>query len=291
MTVDVSVLVVNYNTADTVVDCLRSVLKQRDITYEIIAVDNASDDDSVSTLQAFGNEINLIANEDNLGFGKANNQAFQRSTGDYIFLLNPDAVLEDDKSLHDLVQFTHQNPQYGIVGANLLDLAGNETLPRYHYPGQRHADLRIADLPGEIAWLLGASLMIRRDLYQEIGGFDEDYFLYGEEVDLCLRARKKGYALGYAEAVSVKHMGGASERRTPSYQLWCKKQRGLHLFYQKHYSQDDATYLVQRDLTRSGLRLKLLRLKGILVGLSEEAQNKAHRYQAIYDTSKAFLTV
>src|SRR3990167_5851563 len=122
--IDVSVLIVNYNTADLVRQCILSVLKQRGVQFEIIVVDNCSHDNSVSVLQSLTPQITLLANVNNLGFGTANNQAFNISKGRYLFMLNPDAVCLNEQDLFLAVQFMDQHPQYGLMCTRIIDSQG-----------------------------------------------------------------------------------------------------------------------------------------------------------------------
>jgi len=286
----VSVIIVTYNSADFIKDCLESVINQQDIDKEIIVVDNNSQDNTIEILQSYQSQIALIQNQQNLGFGKANNQAFKQSHGDYIFLLNPDAVLQTTHDLNNMLQFMLQNREHGMAGCRIISPDGHEeSLPYYEYPNARHIKTNFKDLPGKIAWLLGACLLLPREVYEKSHGFDEDFFLYGEEVDWALRIRKLGYSLGYNSNVVIKHIGGASEKKQPSFDTWTRKQNGLHLFWQKNYSPEDCQWLVKRDLKKAKRRLFQLALKKRLFGLNKNDDAKLERYQAIYKTSKVFL--
>ncbi len=288
---DVSVIIVNYNTGDLVTACIDSVLKQRDIEFEIIVVENASQDNSMDLLRHYQNHITLIANEKNIGFGAANNQAFTESQGQYIFLLNPDAQLDSDLALRGLVDYLEQHPKYGLIGTKILNADGTPGpyfIPK-HYPGEQHIKQKLPDLPGDIAYLICASCMIPRNLYAEIDGFDPDYFVYGEDTDICLRIRERGYAIGYLEDISVRHIGNASEVNAHQYDRVCRRQRSLHTFYRKHYALADVKYLLQKACNKSRFRLLSLRLM-MLLNKQTKVQAKYHRYRAIYDTSREELT-
>jgi len=288
---NISIIIISYNTAHIIRDCIDSILKQQGVSYEIIVVDNASQDDSVAVLKSYGDKLQLIANSDNIGFPPANNLAFKQTNGDYLFLLNPDAVLQTEYDLQNLLQFSQQHPNYGIVGCRIISPDGKEeSLPCYSYPNERHIKTSFTHLPGDIAWMLGASLMSTRKIYEETSGLDENFFLYGDDVDWCLRVRQAGYSLGYNPDVVVKHVGGASEQQNTSYEKWLKKQTSLYFFYQKHYLPEDCQALIKRDFNKAKIRLLQLRLQKKWFGLSMKNENKYQRYQAIYDTSKQFLT-
>jgi N-acetylglucosaminyl-diphospho-decaprenol L-rhamnosyltransferase len=288
--IDISILIINYNTASLIPTCVNSILQQQGVQCEIIVVDNASADNSAEVLQSLGNQIIPILNKDNLGFGKANNQAAKQAQGRYLFLLNPDANLQSPNGLRELIAFMETNPNYGLVGPKIISKDRDHvSLPAKNYPGQKYSAFKFEKLPGEIAWVLGAGMLIRRDLYNQIGGFDEDYFLYGEDADICLRIRQQGYAIGYCENVIVEHIGGGSEKRTPTEQLWRKKLNGAQLFYKKHYPREVARGIVKNKARRAYWRYLLLKIKQKLMPLSAREAGKYLRYKTVYETSKEFL--
>lgn len=274
---DVSVVIVNYNTADLLKNCIDSVLKQKNITSEIIVVDNNSKDNSLEILNQFESQITVIKNKDNLGFGAANNQGFMKSSGKYIFLLNPDAVLTSDTVLESLLNFIEHNKNYGVVGPKVIK-DQKVTVPQLKYPGEKYLKKPLEDLPGKIAWIIGASMFVRREVYEKMKGFDEDYFLYGEESDFCLRVRRAGWAIGYLDTITVQHIGGASERSSTTREYWQKKQSGTVLFYKKSYGVSEAIHLLDRDITLA--KRKLFFLKFI------NNPERQERYQTILEVSQ-----
>ncbi len=286
----VSVIIINYNTADLVKKCIQSVLMQKNISVEIIVIDNASHDNSIAVLHTLKDKLFFVANTENIGFGRANNQAFALSKGRYIFLLNPDAEFITDLDLYRSVQYMEKNPQYGLIGTQVLDSDLNLTdSASYHYPRQKQTSADFSSLPGEWATVLGASMLVRRDVYQKVNGFDEDFFLYAEETDLCLRIRKAGYKIGYYQEVAVKHIGSASERKNPPEEIMRKKKKGKYLFYSKHYPIADVVKLVKDDLKHA--RFHLLRLVFIkrLWGLNKENKLRYARHKVSVDVAQQFL--
>ncbi|HEV2614686.1 MAG TPA: glycosyltransferase family 2 protein [Gammaproteobacteria bacterium] len=277
---DVSVIIVNYNTADLIKNCIASVLMQKNISLEIIVVDNASKDNSLAVLEKLEDKIRVIANKDNLGFGKANNQGFKVSSGKTIFLLNPDAVLASNNVLETLLNFMEKNTGVGIVGPRVMG-DNKATQPQTQYPGQSHLKKPLETLPGKIAWIIGASMFIRREVYEKMKGFDEDYFLYGEEADLCLRVRRAGWMIDYVDDVTVEHMGHGSERTSTTREYWVKKQAGIILFYKKNYGLAEAKKLIQREIKKAKLRLFMLKF-------IKDAE-KQGRYEAILAVSQKEL--
>ena len=207
-----SIIVVSYNTVALLKDCLASINAQLGSRHEVIVVDNASSDGSADMVRAGYPDTVLVASEINLGFGRANNHALSIAKGDLIWLLNPDTRLEKD-ALGAAVEFMIRNPAIGMAGTVLINTDGSpQSSVEYRYPGQRYAHAILGRLPGDIAWVMGASIIARRDVLQFVGGFDEQFFLYGEEVDLCLRVRKAGWPIGFVQGSVVTHYGGESER-------------------------------------------------------------------------------
>src|SRR3989338_4384191 len=279
--VDVSVLIVSYHSADLLKACVDSILKQKQITYEIIVVDNASQDDSVQVIKQL--PVTGIFNTENIGFGRANNQAFLKAKGRYILLLNPDAEIVEQDFLQRLFVFMENNSQYGLVSAKVLDLSGEkETKPKKYYPGEKQAGLPYQHLQGEFAWVLGACMMIPHQIYAAVHGFDEDYFLYGEDADICLRVRQLGYEIGYYTDVHIKHVGGASETTNSCYNRIYKKHTALHIFYRKHYSALVAARVIKHELCQAKIR-KFYYKCLLKLGPKGKALEKYDRYRAIVD--------
>ena len=261
--------------------CVDSILKQEKITYEIIIADNASQDNSVQVIKQL--PVIGIFNTTNVGFGRANNQAFAKAKGRYILLFNPDAEMVEQDFLQRLFVFMENNFKYGLVSAKVLDASGEkETKPKKYYPGEKQAGLPYQHLPGEFAWVLGACMMIPHQIYVAVQGFDEDYFLYGEDADICLRVRQLGYEIGYYPDVHIKHVGGASEIINSCYNRIYKKHTALHIFYRKHYSASVATRLVKQALRQAKMR-KFYYKWLLKLGRKGKMLEKYDRYRAIVD--------
>jgi GT2 family glycosyltransferase len=288
--IDVSVLVINYNTAGLVKKCIESLLNQQDVNLEIIVVDNNSHDNSAVVLQEFASRITLISNQDNKGFGKANNQAFKLSKGRYIFMLNPDAACLTRKDLLHVMQFMDAHPECGLAGTRIVN--SHHQLAEsafYRYPRQKQVHLNFSDLPGLIASVLGASMIVRREVFESLNGFDEDFFLYSEETDLCLRIRKSGYMIGYCEAVTVQHAGSASEKDNLPEEVLRKKKAGKLLFYRKHYPESDVRKMMRRDLFHARFHLLRLMLIKWVFGLNKKQQKRYHRQIIACDMTCDYL--
>jgi GT2 family glycosyltransferase len=177
-----------------------------------------------------------------------------------------------------------------MAGTTLLDADRTpERPPETDYPGQRYTGTQFGSLPGQIAWVVGASMFIRREVYAELGGFDPDFFLYCEEIDLCLRLRKKGHEIGLVEDVRVRHIGALSEVGRDPYDVWTRRTSAIQLFWRKHYAPTDVARLVQRDANRARRRLWVNGLAARLLPSQSRAWQNQRRYKAIRDESLKFL--
>jgi GT2 family glycosyltransferase len=281
----VSAIIVNYKSGAYAVECIRSLLDQKYDSLEIIVVDNASGDGSVDLLRsAFGNVIKLIESPDNLGFGQANNLAASHAKGDYLLLVNPDARLLDNAFISALVSFLEQQPAIGIAGPEIHEPSKQKyVLPKKKYPSEGRLKNRDALkwLPGPYAWILGACMCLKRSLYEQIGGFDPDFFLYGEDTDICLRVRKAGYQIGYCEAAKLTHVGGASEAAAIPLDKFLRKKRGFFLFCRKHYAAADVKRIARLSLvTTYFASLKVAIRKLLRMGNAQDLNNRLQRIDA-----------
>ncbi|MBI2861924.1 MAG: glycosyltransferase family 2 protein, partial [Chloroflexi bacterium] len=241
----VSVIVVSFNTQERLRECLRSVLAQQDVPApQVIVVDNASMDGSADMVRDEYPQVELIANQRNLGFAAGNNQALQHCHGHYILLLNPDTVLLEG-SLAAMVSFLGDHPDAGVVGAKLLNPDGALQPSCFRFPTLAmllldffpiHSRLLNSRLNGRypaelydtiftIDHPLGACMMVRREAIDQVGPLDEGFFMYCEEVDWCFRMRKAGWRNYFLPTAQAIHFGGEST-----------KQRRNEMFVELHRS-------------------------------------------------------
>ena len=228
-----SVIIVNWNVRDLLRECLRSIEAGKGgLSLEIIVVDSASSDDSVAMVRSEFPSVHLIACTENVGFPRGNNLGLQEARGDYLLLLNPDTVIVDD-ALAVLVSYLQANPDVGVVGPQLLNLDGSVQSSRRRFPtaatgffestwleGLAPGILRryyALDLPddatADVDWLTGACIMVPRSPYEAVGGMDEGYFMYSEELDWCRRIKESGRRVVYYPAAQViHHVGKSSEQ-------------------------------------------------------------------------------
>jgi len=259
--------------------CLSSLEAQRDALLEVIVVDNASQDDSVLQVKENFPWVELIESPSNLGFGVANNLAFSQSSGEFLFLLNPDAYVEAG-CFAAIRQYMEQHPEIGMAGTVTFDESGKQQpTVDYEYPGQRYSPESFQHLPGNIAWLLGSGLVVRREVMEQVGGFDPDFFLYGEDIDLSLRIRKANWPLGFIDDARITHLGGQSERTTQPEALFTKKMTAELLFLRKHYPPEVVRRIARTRCLEARWRQISLKVKEVLLGCNERDQWKQIKYR------------
>jgi GT2 family glycosyltransferase len=283
----ISVVTVAYRSAPSISASVDSVIRQKNVTAEMVVVDNASPDNTLEVLRKFGPRIRLIENRENVGFGRGCNQGFAAARGHYLYFLNPDAELTSDTALQTLCRVMEEHPTWGIAGTRVVQTNGEIEAPSLSYPDQDRVMTDFASLPGSIAWVIGASMIVRRSVFEHLGGFDPSFFMYGEETDLCLRARRAGFEIGYVEDVEVRHIGGASERGKDPYEVWLRRTTGLHQFWQKHYKSEDVARLMRLNRVRARYRMIVNGLLAKLEAPGSSAWQKHRRYRAVWEMSQS----
>jgi N-acetylglucosaminyl-diphospho-decaprenol L-rhamnosyltransferase len=280
---DLSVIIVSYNTADLIGPCLASVITQTGVDKEIFIVDNSSTDGSAEFITTNFPNIQIVANKENRGFAAANNQGLTFCRGRYVLFLNPDTIVKEN-CLAKALSYMEMHPHAGLAGLHIInpDGTGQESVS-YRYLSQRHTSGEVSDLPGEIAAVLGAAMIAPRLAIESVGGFDEDYFLYGEDEDLCLRIRRLGLSIGFIEGARVVHLHGQSERNSTSAEVWRKKIRAEHLFYRKHYRPETIAEIYRMELLKSRWRIMTLHLFLPFIRNRHETREKIAKYKVIED--------
>jgi len=280
---DLSVIIVSYNTADLIGPCLTSIIDQTGGNKEIFVVDNASPDGSAAMIAANFPDVHLIANKENRGFSVANNQAIAHCRGRYILFLNPDTVLKEN-CLSTSLSYLDTHPEIGLAGLHILNSDGtDQDSISWRYLSQRYTSGELTNLPGAIACVLGAAMIAPREAIISVGGFDEDYFLYGEDEDLCLRMRRRGLQIGFIEAARVVHYHGQSERKSTSTEVWRKKIKAEHLFYRKHYRPETIARITRAEMLKTRWRILTLKLCLPFTKNKREAKEKLNKYEVIHD--------
>jgi len=228
---DLSIIIVNWNTSDLLANCLHSVSATvRDLDYEVIVLDNASTDNSADMVRTRFPQVKLIESRANLGFARGNNVALDYTSGKYVLLLNPDTVVLD-LAINLLYEALETYPFLGAVGAQLLNSDGSDQDSWGPFPNlltevpllnrlTRGASRPLMDAAGHpipsliaVDWLSGACVLLKRSAVEQVGLFDEGYWLYTEEVDWCFRARAAGWGIAFEPGVRVIHIRQAASRQ------------------------------------------------------------------------------
>lgn len=254
---DLSIIIVNYNTKLLTLHCLESVYRsQTAYTYEVILIDNKSTDGSVEAIRSAYPQVHLIANDENVGFGRANNQGIRIAKGRYILLLNSDTIIEPD-TLEIMLKFMDEQPRVGAAGCKIvlpdgtLDKACRrgfpEPLTTFYYvsglaklfPKSPHFNSYHMEYLDEnesypIDCLVGAFLMVRREAIEQVGLLDERFFMYFEDTDWCYRMKQAGWVNYYYPKTKILHVKRGSSRGRP-YRITYEFHRAMKLFYDKHY--------------------------------------------------------
>ena len=254
---DITASIVAYNSAPVIGDCLQRLVAAGGRSLEIVVADNLSSDDTLAQLLPWRPRVRVIVNKENLGFGRAHNAALEGAKGRYFLILNPDIALPPG-GLDLLADHLDAHSECGAVAPLLDEGEGNVCGYLNKYPGHRYTATAFTSLPGKIAILQGACLLVRASVYRAIGGFDPGFFLYAEDLDFSLEIRKQRYELHCLESLTVRHIGGHSERSFQAHTVSAKKHLGLLLFYRKHYSRRVRAFLIARDCLKSGFRLLAL---------------------------------
>lgn len=253
---DLSIIIANFNTKQLLADCLESILKQ-DISskFRVVVVDNGSSDGSVEMVEKKFPDVLVIKSDKNLGFSKANNLGIKAGGAKYYLLLNSDTIVPG-KALESLVDFMERS-QFGVGSCKLKNKDGSfqpnagdlpfglplffwlsgwddilpkirEYLPSFHrkfksfYQGER-----------EVGWVSGSVMIIKREVIEKIGVLDESIFMYCEDTDYCIRAKKAGFKVGWTDKVSIYHLGGGSSKNARLTQ-WIGEFKGLLYIYNKY---------------------------------------------------------
>jgi len=251
----ISIIIVSYNTSDLTQQCIKSVYKQvKGVNFEIIVIDNSSSDNSREMLQKISSQNSnfiLIQSKKNLGFSKANNKGIKKAKGDYILLLNSDTKLNSNLLKEMLVEM-EGNGDVGISSCALKNSDGSLQVNGGYFPNLLRVAvwMTVQDLPlmdkivkpfhpkiaqtkrDELDWVSGAFFLLKREVINNIGLLDEDYFMYTEEVDFCFRANSFGWKVLYLPKWSVTHYGGASGTKEFSV---LSEYKGVKTFFSKHY--------------------------------------------------------
>ncbi len=253
-----SVIIVNYNVKEFLLNSIASIKKAAEnILHEIIVVDNASADGSIEALSKKFPDVKIIQNKENVGFGKANNQAIAEAKGEYVLLLNPDTLLKDN-TITEMLKFMDERNDVGLATCKVLNPDGTLQLAcRRSFPRPWVSFTKIIGLSKlfphsklfakynltyldenktyEVDAVSGSFMFLRKKVLDEVGGFDPDFFMYGEDLDLCYRVKEKGWKVFYHPATEIIHYKGESTKRS-SIDETRLFYNAMTLFVEKHFS-------------------------------------------------------
>jgi N-acetylglucosaminyl-diphospho-decaprenol L-rhamnosyltransferase len=279
---DLAIIIVSWNVRDYLADCLRSVfadLHRSGLTGQVWVVDNQSTDGTADLVANLFPHVHLIQNNHNPGFGAANNQAMRAAAEQeprYYFLLNPDTLVRPG-ALCALVEFMDNNPQAGMAGARLVYGDGRFQHSAFAFPGLSQLLFDLFPLPARlyesrangryprrlyhaqgqpfpVDHPLGATMLVRRDVAEATGGFDETFFMYCEELDWCWRIHQAGWQIYTVPRAEIVHYGGESAKQVPArsvISLWESRAR----FYRRHYGRWRNT--LARHIVKFGMNRKV----------------------------------
>ncbi|WP_444092408.1 glycosyltransferase family 2 protein [Bacteroides sp.] len=255
---DVSVVIVNYNTCFLLLQCLNSIYQiVEGIDFEVIVVDNASSDNSIQSVKDKFPQVILIENSENIGFGRANNLGVKYACGKYLFFLNSDTILINN-SIKQFYEAMEKVPLVAACGGNLLDGNGLATysygfFPNllqeifdcglkfvfpsfYFYKLSINKVVQSETIPFEVDYICGADIFVRKSIFKQMGGFDEAYFMFYEETDLFFRMKKKCFVSKIFPDINMIHLGGASFQSNSNISKLIIMYKSKILFYKKSYS-------------------------------------------------------
>ena len=254
---DLSCIIVNYYSSSSLKNCLESVYQTiKKISFEVIIVDNSQNDKGMTSLKESYPQIRVIQNDTNVGFARANNQAALSAQGKTLLFLNPDTILAD-QAIEEMIAHLESNPDIGALGPKVLNTDGSlqyscrrfptlmtgffnrySLLSRW-FPGNRFTVQYLMkdfnhDENKEVDWLSGCCLMVPLAVFEKAGGFDEHYFLFNEDVDLCRTIGQNGYKVMYFPGAKIKHHISTSNSKVPA-RIIIKRHRGMKHYYEKHH--------------------------------------------------------
>ena len=276
--------IVTYRSSAVIASCVNALFRSTRRPLELVVFDNASGDGTVDRLAPYSERIRLIRSHRNVGFGRGHNTALFRAREGYFLLLNPDVELTPG-SLDLLAAHLDAHPECGAVAPRLAE-GRDRKLGGFalSYPGQRFLPVAWNRLPGRIAFLECACVLVRSEIFRRIGGFDRRYFLYAENLDLSLQIRRAGYTLECLGDVIVRHLGGYSEASRTPCAVAFQKYGALLQFYDKNYPKAVTRRLVLRDLLRFSFRWSVQCL-----GVGAEAARKADQYRGRLQAWNLFM--
>lgn len=307
--VDLSIIIVSWNVADLLLDCLESIYQsitipqpggQPPLSIEVIVVDSASTDDTVQQVNKRYPQVQVLPMSDNLGYTKGNNLGFEKAQGRHLFLLNPDTVILGD-ALAKMVAYLDANPDTGIIGPFTLNTDGTTQSTRRRFPTpllayfestwlQPFAPKRLIDQyyvndkpllsTVDVDWVQGSALMARREVYEQIGGLDEGYIMFSEELDWCKRAKQAGWRVVFLCTAQIIHHSGQSTAQVTARKHIHFQESKLRYFH-KYHGRATADRLRLFLLINYYVQIGIEGLKSLLGHKRELRQQRIREYRQI----------
>lgn len=297
--VRLSVVIVNWNVRDLLDRCLASVFAAElpPGSFEIIVVDSASQDDSAAMVSEKYPKVRLLAQSENLGFTRGNNIGLAQANGDFLLLLNPDTEVKPD-ALGIMLDYLLAHPAVGIVGPHTLNSDGSHQSTRRRFPtlltgafesswlaaaapARVERDYRLLDTDNEdtmlVDWVQGSALMLRRDVYGDIGALDEAYVMYYEELDYCRRAKTAGWHVAYHGGAFITHHGGKSSEQV-ALQTMIHFHASKLRYFRKHHGFGHYVFLRAILLLQFAWQMALECVKGALGHKRELRAERVRQY-------------
>jgi N-acetylglucosaminyl-diphospho-decaprenol L-rhamnosyltransferase len=281
---DLSIIIVSWNVADLLRNCLRSIDENRGgLDLEVIVVDSASGDDSVALVRSEFPWVRLLACTENVGFPRGNNLGLAEANGRYLLLLNPDTVILDN-ALAKMMTFAQENPEVGVLGCQLLNRDGTVQSSKRRFPtlltaffestwlenfapksvlAKYYAQDLADDETNDVDWVMGACMLAPRSVVEQVGGLDEAYFMYSEELDWCRRIKDSGWrVVYYPQAQIVHYVGQSSDQAVVARHI--NFQQAKLRYFRKYHGRFPALVLRLFLLLNYGWQMILEAVKGLL---------------------------
>ena len=263
-----SIIIVNYNVKDFLNQALDSLQKATsDLEVEVFVVDNASRDGSVNMVKSSFPNVRLIENKKNIGFAGANNQAISQAIGKYLLFMNPDTIVQED-TLQTMIQFFSEHEDAGMVGCKIINPDGSLQLacrrsiptpwiaftklvglaalfPKSKLFGKYNLTYIDPDKISTVDAVSGSFMMVRREVLNQVGSFDDQFFMYGEDLDICYRIKQAGWKIYYVPYTEIIHFKGESTKTVPTLKSIRDFYTAMHIFVDKHYNNRSKKFLPQ----------------------------------------------
>lgn len=298
MEANLTIIIVNWNTKEMLQHCIQSILThQSNLKVEIIVVDNASRDQSSEMLANLFPDVRLIKASDNLGFAKANNLAIPIAQAPLVLFLNPDTMVQRD-SLQRMTTFLMANDTVGALGCKMINLDGKAQDPGLQWetsPMTKLAEMvmitdqtgrllsrllpfKTASGNGEVSWVNGGCLLVRKTVLDQVGPFDERFFMYAEDADICARIRQAGWKIYYLSDAEIIHVGGGASKGAASQFSTLMMCESISKFVRKH--QGTCSQAIYRVAVLLGALFRLCLLVGLRLSYRVVLRPEPKKYRA-----------